>query len=198
MEQAKKVSAKDEVDRDVSEARRQLAGGNTREASATFNRAKTRLYADKNDNGDVQQLEKDLQTAQASNLINAQNDFVTRNAGEIAADGRFPAQPVQPPGGQSDNAAAGQQWMKLQQAQEIVTAKVQPLRVNLPVRGQRFAFTQVLQTEGGKPMTFMLAAENAKLVHWPSRLAACAAAFLALWGMVSVLSRATRRNDRLA
>jgi hypothetical protein len=46
--------------------------------------------------------------------------------------------------------------MKLQQAQEIVTAKVQPLRVNLPVRGQRFAFTQVLQTESGRPMTIQL------------------------------------------
>jgi hypothetical protein len=91
MEQAKKASAKVEVDRDVSEARRQLAGGNMREASATFNRAKTRLYADKREDGDVQQLEKDLQTAQASNLINAQNDFVTRNAGEIATDGKFPA-----------------------------------------------------------------------------------------------------------
>jgi len=35
-----KASAKVEMDRDVSEARRQLAGGNMREASATFNRAR--------------------------------------------------------------------------------------------------------------------------------------------------------------
>jgi hypothetical protein len=96
--------------------------------------------------------------------------------------------------GVSDSLAAGEQWTKLQQAQEIVTAKVQPLRVNLPVRGQRFTFTQVLQTEGGKPMTFTLTAENTKMVHWPSRLAGCAAAFLALWGMVAALSRVTRRT----
>jgi hypothetical protein len=196
MEQAKKTSAKVEVDRDVSEARRQLAGGNMREASATFNRAKTRLYADKKEDGDVQQLEKDLQTAQASNLINAQNDFVTRNAGEIATDGRIPAQQVQTPGKPDDNAAAGQQWMKLQQAQEIVTAKVQPLRVNLPVRGQHFAFTQVLQTESGRPMTIQLFTASTKAVSWPMRGLTAIGAFLMLWALVAMVSRLTLRASR--
>jgi hypothetical protein len=196
MEQAKKASAKVEVDRDVNEARRQLAGGNMREASATFNRAKTRLYADKKEDGDVQQLEKDLQTAQASNLINAQNDFVTRNAGEIAADGKLPAQQVQKPGGPDDNAAAGQQWMKLQQAQEIVTAKVQPLRVNLPVRGLHFAFTQVLQTESGRPMTIQLFTASTKAVSWPMRGLTATGAFLMLWALVAILSRLTLRASR--
>jgi hypothetical protein len=196
MEQAKKASAKVEVDRDVSEARRQLAGGNMREASATFNRAKTRLYADKNENGDVQQLEKDLQTAQASNLINAQNDFVTRNAGEIATDGKFPAKQVQQLGWQNNNDAAGQQWMKLQQAQEIVTAKVQPLRVNLPVRGLHFAFTQVLQTESGRPMTIQLFAASTKVVSWPMRGLTATGAFLILWALVAILSRLTLRANR--
>jgi prepilin-type processing-associated H-X9-DG protein len=198
MEQAKKTSAKVEVDRDVSEARRQLAGGNMREASATFNRAKTRLYADKKEDGDVQQLEKDLQTAQASNLINAQNDFVTRNAGEIATDGRIPAQQVQTPGKPDDNAAAGQQWMKLQQAQEIVTAKEQPLRVNLPVRGQHFAFTQVLQTESGRPMTIQLFTASTKAVSWPMRGLTAIGAFLMLWALVAILSRLTLRTSRAA
>ena len=196
MEQAKKASAKVEVDRDVSEARRQLAGGNTREASATFNRAKTRLYADKREDGDVQQLEKDLQTAQASNLINAQNDFVTRNAGEITTDGKLPAQQVQKPGGPDDNAAAGLQWAKLQQAQEIVTAKVQPLRVNLPVRGLHFAFTQVLQTESGRPMTIQLFTASTKAVSWPMRGLMAIGAFLALWVLVAILSHLTLRAGR--
>ena len=196
MEQAKKASAKVEVDRDVSEARRQLAGGNMREASATFNRAKTRLYADKKENGDVQQLEKDLQTAQASNLINAQNDFVTRNAGEIAAEGKFPAPQVPASGGLNDNAAAGQQWMKLQQAQEIVTAKVQPLRVNLPVRGLHFAFTQVLQTESGRPMTIQLFTASTKAVSWPMRGLTAIGAFLMLWALVAIVSRLTLRASR--
>jgi hypothetical protein len=196
MEQAKKASAKVEVARDMSEARRQLAGGNMREASATFNRAKTRLYADKKEDGDVQQLEKDLQTAQASNLINAQNDFVTRNAGEIATDGKYPAKQVQPTGGQNDSAAAGQQWMKLQQAQEIVTTKVQPLRVNLPVRGLHFAFTQVLQTESGRPMTIQLFTASTKAISWPMRGLTATGAFLMLWALVAVLSHLTLRASR--
>jgi hypothetical protein len=196
MEQAKKASAKVEVDRDVSEARRQLAGGNMREASATFNRAKTRLYTDKREDGDVQQLEKDLQTAQASNLINAQNDFATRNAGETTTDGKFPAQQVPSSGGLNDNAAAGQQWIKLQQAQEIVTAKVQPLRVNLPIRGQHFAFTQVLQTESGRPMTIQLFTTSTKAVSWPMRGLTAIGAFLMLWALVAIVSRLTLRTSQ--
>jgi hypothetical protein len=196
MEQVKKASAKVEMDRDVSEARRQLAGGNMREASATFNRAKIHLYADQNENGSVQQLEKDLQTAQASNLITAQNDFATRNAGAITTDGTSSAEPVATAGGRIDSAAAGEQWQKLQQAQEIVTAKVQPLRVNLPVRGQHFAFTQVLQTESGRPMTVQLFAASTKAVSWPMRGLAAIGAFLMLWALVALVSRLTRHAKR--
>ena len=163
-----------------------------REASATFTRAKTRLYAGNREDGDVQKLEKDLQTAQASNLINAQNDFVHRNNGEIAADGTTPGQPAPKAGGQSDDAA-GQQWMKLQQAQEIVTTKVQPLHVNLPVRGLHFVFTEVLQTESGRPMTIQLFAASTRTVSWPMRGLAATGAFLVLWALVAVLSRLTLR-----
>ena len=196
MEQAKKVSAQVEVDREVNEARRQLAGGNMREANVTFNRAKTQLYANKNGNGDVQQLEKDLQVANASNLIIAQNDFNFRNGGVAAADGMIPAQQAQQSALQSDNASAGEQWMKLQQAQEIVTAKVQPLRVNLPVRGLHFAFTQVLQTESGRPMTIQLFAASTKAVSWPERGLTALGAFLILWALVAILSRLTLRAGK--
>jgi hypothetical protein len=194
MEQAQKKSAEVEVDHDLSEARQQLAGGNAREASATFNRAKTRLDVAENKNGDVEQLEKDLQTAQASNLINAQNDFYIRNGGSIATDGKIPASSVQQLGAENDSA--GEQWQKLQQAQEIVTARVQPLHVNLPVRGQHFAFTQVLQTEGGQPMTIQLFAASARAVSWPLRGLIATGAFLILWMMVIVLSRLTLRAGR--
>jgi len=196
MEQENKASAKTEVRRDVSEARQQLAGGNVREATANFSRAKAKFYSGKDEDAEVKKLGDDLKTAQASNLINAQNDFYFRNAGTLSADGGKSGEAqLNYNLGINDNAAAGEQWMKLQQAQEIVTAKVQPLRVNLPVRGQRFAFTQVLQTEGDKPMTFLLSAENTKIIHWPTRLGAGLAAFLMLWVMVSVLSRATQNRN---
>jgi hypothetical protein len=195
MEQASKKSAKADMERDVSDARRQLAGGNVREATANFNRAKAKSSTDKEAVDEVKKLEGDLKAAQASNLISAQNAFYFRNSGSLTVGGTSQNQP-QTLGLLNDNAAAGEQWTKLQAAQEIVTAKVQPLRVNLPVRGQRMAFAQVLQTEGGKPMTFVLAADNLKMIHWPSRLAAGLAMFACLWLVVAVVSRVTspRRN----
>jgi type II secretory pathway pseudopilin PulG len=196
MEQVNVASAKSAVSRDVSAARQQLAGGNVREATADFSRAKAKFYADKDEDAEVKKLGDDLKTAQASNLVNAQNEFFFRNAGQLSADASASGQtPLNYNLAINDSATAGEQWTKLQQAQEIVTAKIQPLRVNLPARGQRFEFTQVLQTEGGKPMTFVLAAENAKMVHWPSRLGAGLAAFLMLWAMVSVLSRGTQNRN---
>ena len=195
MEQANKASAKVEVKRDVSAARQQLAGGNVREATVNLSRAKAKFYAGKDEDAEVRKLGDELKSAQASNLINAQNDFAYRNAGSVAAGGgeSGPAR-LNYNLAIGDNATAGEQWTKLQQAQEIVTTKVQPLRVNLPVRGQRLAFTEVLQTEGGRPMTFVLAAENTKTIHWPSRLGAGLVAFLALWLAVSVLSHVTQNR----
>ena len=195
MEQAGKKTAAVELQHDVNEARRQLAGGNVREASASFYRAKTRSDADKNGNGDVAQLEKDLQTAQASNLVMAQNSFTASNAGQ-AGDGENAAGQSQTFGLQYDDTAAGLQWQKLQQAQEIVTAKVQPLRVNLLVRGLHFVFTQVLQTESGRPMTIQLYAASTKAVSWPMRGLTVTGAFLFLWGLVAILSRLTLRTNR--
>ena len=72
-----------EVQRDVSEARQQLASGNVREASASFYRAKVKSAKGTETGDDVKQLEKDLQNAQASNLINAQSEFSWRNNGQV-------------------------------------------------------------------------------------------------------------------
>ncbi|HEY1490031.1 MAG TPA: hypothetical protein VGF90_03235, partial [Verrucomicrobiae bacterium] len=138
-------------------------------------------------------LESDLKSAQASNLINAQNEFSVRNNGAIAATSGEAGQNASADS-LYNSAAAGEQWQKLEQSQEIVTAKVQPLRVNLPVRGQRFAFTQVLQTESGRPMTIQLFAASTKAVSWPMRGLTVAGAFLILWAMVAVLSRLSLRT----
>jgi hypothetical protein len=194
MEKASQESFKAEVKRDVSEAQRQLAGGNVREATANFNRAKAKFYAGKDENSDVKKLEKELQVAQGSNLINAQNDFVYKNNwAQPGMEGKVPAQNA-PASVQYATADAEQQWAKLQQAQEMVAAKVQPLRVNLPVRGLRHVFNQVLQTEVGKSMSIQLFAASTKAVSWPKRIGTAAGAFLILWGLVIAVSRATRRS----
>ncbi len=193
MEQVNKEHAEVEVQRDVNEAQRQLASGNVREAGANFKRAKTKSYGGKTEDDDVKQLEKDLQSAQASNLINAQSDFSLRNNGQVVDGMNAPAQ-ASGPGLQYDSAAAEQQWAKLQQAQEIVAAQVRPLHVNLPVRGVHYAFTQVLQTEPGKPMTIQMQAANTKAISWPKRILTLAGAFLVLWGMVAIVTRLTVRT----
>jgi type II secretory pathway pseudopilin PulG len=197
MEQAGRETAKLDLRRDVSEAQRQLAGGNVRVATENFNRAKAKAPADKDAADEFKKLESDLKSAQASNLINAQSDFSARNNGAVAAETGMPAQKA----GYGlnynyDSESAQQQWTKLQEAQEIVTARVQPLRVNLPVRGQHFAFTQVLQTEGGRPMTIQLFAASTKAVSWPMRGLMAAGAFLVLWGLVAILSRLTLRSSK--
>ena len=71
---------------------------------------------------------------------------------------------------------------------------MQPLRVNLPVRGVHYAFTQVLQTEPGKPMTIQMQAASTKAVSWPKRDLIVAGAFLVLWGLVAMVSRLTVRS----
>jgi hypothetical protein len=130
-----------------------------------------------------------LKKAQASNLINAQNYFSERNAAAAETVDRPQASQLSANG--YTDVAAGEQWAKLQQAQEVVAAKVQPLRVNLPLRGLHYTCTQVLQTEGGKPMTINLYAVSNQLVNWPTRLLGAGVVFLFLWGLVISLSRIT-------
>jgi hypothetical protein len=80
---------------------------------------------------------------------------------------------------------SGAQWTELVRAQEVSATKVRPLHVNLPLRGLRYAFTQVLQTEENKPMTIELSAVNTKAGNWLKRAGMGLAGFLALWGLVA-------------
>ncbi len=177
----------------VSSAQRKLSSGNVKEAVDDYNRARgQRLNADAEEDKDLKQLQSDLAKAQASNLLKAQTDYITLNndgAGVVVA-----GKPMQA-GVRYDSAAAEAQWVKLQQAQELAVARVQPLRVNLPTRGQRYAFTQVLQTEIGKAMTIELEAVNLKTVSWTSRIAGSLLGFVVLWAMVAfVAHRPAARN----
>ncbi|MBE0541174.1 MAG: type II secretion system protein [Verrucomicrobia bacterium] len=187
-EKSSKASSKAEMLKDVSKAQSNLSVGNVREAVAGFNRAKGNVYAGLDEGVQVKQLEQQLRSAQAENLINAQQAFSVANAGA----------PISPSsqtlaGGvgltaQYDNAAAEAQWTKLAQAQEVAVARVQPLHVNLPLRGLRYSFTQVLQTEINKPMTIQLSAANAKTGNWLTPIVLGLAGFLALWAVVAVVS----------
>ena len=149
-------------------ARDNLKGGNLRQAISSYSRSKSKgqqFSQEADENRDLAQIEKEVRKAQVSNLIVAQNDFFVNNAGRIGDQQvlQMPINaPAQPPAEQQqqgrqagqgqmglnyDAEVAGQQWDKLEKAQQVAVAKVAPLRVSLPTRGVRFSFTQVLQTE---------------------------------------------------
>jgi hypothetical protein len=65
--------------------------------------------------------------------------------------------------------------------------------VNLPTRGLRHSFSQVLQAEPGKPMTVSFAATDLRDVNWTARILGAGVAFLVLWiGVATVTNRMTR------
>ena len=177
-ESVKKETAKAEVRSDMLCAQEQLSKGNYRDAVTVYNRAKTKSYSK---DAEMDALERNLREVQASNLINSQNAFTWDNsdkstvtiARQQLADAKY------------DNRAAEAQWAKLQEAQEIVAAKVQPLHVNLPVRGVHHSFTQVLQTEVGKPMSVQFAATNMKAESWIGRVIVPLIGFLFVWALAS-------------
>jgi hypothetical protein len=189
MEKQSKAAAKAEAQKDVSKAQSNLTSGNVREAVGGFYRAKGRQLAGVQEQAEVKQLEQQLRNVQAGNLINAQQAFSVANT--FAPAGQ--PQPAVSFTANYDNAAAEAQWAKLAQAQEIAVAKVQPLRVNLPLRGLRYAFTQVLQTEVNKPMTVQFSAANTKAGNWLKRVGTGLAGFAALWGVVAVVAARKQR-----
>ncbi|MBI5801701.1 MAG: hypothetical protein HZA92_13390 [Verrucomicrobia bacterium] len=146
----------------------------------------------------LKEVEVQLRRSQASNLVQAQQAYTLDNATKLGVnvDGYFAAgnegKGAQVQAGQPvlvyDEQAAEQQLEKLQKAQEVTVATVQPLRVNLPLRGQRHAFTQVLQTEVNKPMTVEFTARNLKAGGWLKPIALFLGGFLALWIGVAVFA----------
>jgi hypothetical protein len=177
-----------DVKSDISNAQKKLSAGNVKEAMADYNRARARADLSASKDQDAQKLEADLRRAQGNNLINAQNAFSYSNSGAAPA-GNVAGNQIQ-----YDAATAEAQWTKLQQAQELNVAAVQPIRVALPTRGLRHSFTQVLQTEIGKPMTVHLLASNTHAINWVNRIVGPIGAFLVLWGVVTLITN--RLNSR--
>jgi hypothetical protein len=142
---------------------------------------------------ELEDLKKEIKRSQSSNLIQAQRSYtyensVKKSAGLQSRDaeeqqGKQVAQMLD-----YDETIAERQWDVLQKAQEISVAKIQPLRVNLPKRGIRHSFSQVLQTEVNKPMTVQLTATNTRQIGWFRGLLLFAGGFLMLWIFVSVVT----------
>lgn len=187
-EQQKKASRKSESQSFLSSARSRLASGSVKGANEDYRRLND--YADEDTKKELQSLKKDLGRAQSVNLIQAQRAYTLENNSKYAAPPQGPPTEPGKPVAQAAQAAemvqydsevAERQWEVLQKAQEVSVAKVQPLRVNLPTRGQRHSFAQVLQTQVNKPMTIQFHATNTKEVGWAKRAIYVVGAFLMLW-----------------
>jgi len=167
------------------ELRRNLAAGKLDDANRAYRLAERYGLAkgkEAKDTDEFKKLETDLRKAQSSNLLNAQQEVVANNFAYFAQDGAKPTQEVQVP---LDAKTAEQQWERLQKAQEVASATVRPLRVNLPTRGLRHSFSQVLQTEVGKPMLVSFVASSAKAARWPTRIGLLTLSFAGLWAIVN-------------
>lgn len=160
----------------LSSARGKLDSGDVKEAMAQYNQLReSDAFAAQSE--EAQSLAKDLRQQQAGN-------FAFRDAA-------MPAAPLAGKGASDSDVESGaRQFDKLQAAQEVAAAKVLPLRVNLPTHGAHHAFTQLLQTEAGQPMSIRFDASNARTTGWTARLAGCVAGFAVLWFAVAgVLGR---------
>jgi hypothetical protein len=198
-EQAKKQEQVSQVKSFVSKSRKGLSEGNLKDANWDFNQAinLNGLAVDEESRRELEGLKRDLGKVQGSNLIRAQRAYTADNTyrfnnaqpaqqqaqfGGAAQQGQQAAEMVQ-----YDTDVAEQQVRALSRAQEVTLARVQPLRVNLPTRGVRHSFTQVLQTEVNKPMTIEFMAKNSREIGWFKRLSYSLGAFVGLWIVVAVV-----------
>ena len=134
-------------------------------------------------------LKRDLDRPQSSNLIQAQRAYTVDNLRKNTQQADKPMEQLEEKAAKLvayDDEVAERQWNALRKAQEVTVAKVQPLRVNLPTRGLRHSFTQVLQTEVNKPMTIEFRAANTEHVGWVKLIVNAIAGFLVLWLLVAV------------
>jgi len=196
-ESAAKAEQKKGWKLEISSAKKKLAEGNVKEAADYFSRARSKFNPSDGKDAETKQVEAELRRVQGSNLVQAQQAFNFANGAAV------PNQPAQQSRGGDrnvnyDTAAAEQQWEKLQQAQDVAVARVRPLRVNLPTRGLRHAFAQVLQTETGKAMTVSFSAANTQNVSWPKRIGGGLAGFVALWVLVAFVTGRTGRKETKA
>ncbi|MGP8201839.1 MAG: type II secretion system protein [Limisphaerales bacterium] len=186
----RKQSRENEAQAFLSNARTKLANGdvlgiNNADTLNSFSGASPEARQE------MEALQKDLARVQHSNLMQQQRVY---SHGQVAASLPSGSAGQNRPASAESEAVAGEQWNKLQQAQELAVARVQPLRVSLPTRGLRQSFTQVLQTEVAKPLTIQFSAVNTETGGLLRNTLCGALALAVLWAFVAAFLNA-RRND---
>jgi hypothetical protein len=190
-EQEKRATKSVEFQLSLSNARKNINEGKLNGAYNELRNATENPNSSGQGQAEIELLNRDYNRIQADNLINAQRAYTATNYQRLAGKGAIDFQPAQRAGEQVqyDTEVAEQQWGALQRAQIVTLAKVQPLRANLPTRGQHHSFSQVLQTEVNRPMTIHFEASNAKELGWFQRLIYAAGAFVMLWILAAVFLR---------
>jgi len=195
-QRAQQAEQKIAVGRELKAVREGLSAGNLQIAAQNYYKAKSRSDAVESDGKqELNVAGQQLRRAQSSNIINAQSEHFYRNASKYADTTLgLDAASLDRSKVWDDSEVAGLQWDKLEKAQQVVTTKVAPLRVNLPTRGVHLSFSQVLQTEIGKPMLVQMKAENTRTPGWFGRLAIAVAGFAALWLILAIIN--SRRHKQ--
>ncbi len=207
-ESEKQAARQSEMRSVLSNARKGLASGKLKSASDEYSQA-LRLNGpqDEETKKELAGLKQELGRVQSSNLIQAQRAYTIENVNKY---GNLSRLPTSTQGGHEGQEAAAQvqydadvaemQWGALQRAQDVPVAKLQALRANLPLRGQRHLFSQVLQTEIDKPMTIRFSAATTKETGWFKNAIYSAAGFLMLWIFVGAVAKrpATKKAARTA
>ncbi len=188
-ENINREAREEDVASSLSNARSQLAGGNANFAYNSYSRAKGKWGGKAGEDKDaLKELEKDLKRSQANNLIARQEQIMSQTGDSVSQGGQILVAGVAQQR-KLDQGAAELQWEKVSQAQDIAVTKIMPLRINLPKRGLRFSFTQVLQTEIGKPMVVEFRAVNQQASSWTGRIAWGVMGLLTLWAVVALTLR---------
>lgn len=170
---------REEIASNLRLATENFKSGKLSDANRQFNLAQ-RLNTDNNSlsKGEDDMLKgqlRDVRRGQAKQLQDAELSYRNDNQGRFLQQ---PGQSVAPnpepqlqkPNSPGEMAAfdevAEQQVLALQRAQEISTARVTPLRVNVPAEGYEYHFTQTLQTEINEPLKLNFKAANLRKTNW--------------------------------
>ena len=174
----------------LQRARSEISTGNFENASR-LKSYKGASLKDKEAAEAVRQLEGDVNRAQGNQLIEAQMNMTLYNNARYGIGGAEGAGGF---GGRAqtklddyDAKTAEQQVLQLQKAQAVAETKVAPLRVNLPTRGLRYSFSQVLQTQPDKALVIQLHAASERHAGWFSKFALYAGVFLGAWALVAIM-----------
>jgi hypothetical protein len=181
----------------LSRAKSELASGNYKESGNKLGWLRSRSLRDSKADKEVKQLEEQLKKVQSSNLINAQQALANENSlrlGATMTTNAFGSAQAY------DAIVAEKQVVELQKAQEVAVVKRSPLRVNLPTRGLRHSFAQVLQTEVSKPLTISFNAKNDRDMGWIKKGMLWSGGFLVLWigAGLALWLKPSRKENSLA